>query len=133
MPGPDCLGEGSEPSAPPRGRFVSCPKRHLFRVPICAIGRVEVPAIIDEVIASRGRLPVVVVNTVRLVNTQRDEVLRESVLWSDMILADGISVLWAGRLLGRPLPQPVPGIDLMTGMAGTRQRARLSRVPPGGH
>src|SRR5438874_7451820 len=32
---------------------------------------------------------------------------------ADMILADGTPVLWASRLLKRPLPEKVPGSDLV--------------------
>jgi N-acetylglucosaminyldiphosphoundecaprenol N-acetyl-beta-D-mannosaminyltransferase len=42
-----------------------------------------------------------------------DERLRRSVLESDIILADGMSVVWASKVLGTPLPERVAGIDLM--------------------
>jgi N-acetylglucosaminyldiphosphoundecaprenol N-acetyl-beta-D-mannosaminyltransferase len=42
--------------------------------------------------------------------------LRQDVLSSDLILADGIAVVWASRLLGVELPERVPGIDLMEGI-----------------
>ena len=32
---------------------------------------------------------------------------------SDIVLADGMSLVWASRLVGRPLPERVAGIDLM--------------------
>jgi N-acetylglucosaminyldiphosphoundecaprenol N-acetyl-beta-D-mannosaminyltransferase len=38
------------------------------------------------------------------------------VLASDVILADGIAVVWAARLLGAPLPERVAGINLMAGI-----------------
>jgi N-acetylglucosaminyldiphosphoundecaprenol N-acetyl-beta-D-mannosaminyltransferase len=44
---------------------------------------------------------------------RRDRELSDDVLSSDAILADGMSVVWASRLIGRPLPERVPGIDLM--------------------
>jgi len=97
-------------------RIDNCPKQHIFSVPIHAIGMDEVLSIVDEVIISRARLLIGVVNAAKIVNMRRDDLLRESVLNSDMILADGVSVVWASRLLGRPLPQRVPGIDLMTRM-----------------
>ena len=53
-----------------------------------------------------------VVNAAKVVNLRHDAVLRESLLECDMLLADGQSVVWAGRILGRPLPERVAGIDL---------------------
>ncbi len=109
------------------------PTQQLFDVPIHALRMDEVLSIIDEVIADAagglsasaraGELPVAprglligVVNAAKIVSMRRNASLRESVLSSDMILADGVSVIWAGRLLGRPLPERVPGIDLMIRM-----------------
>ena len=71
---------------------------------------------VDETIARRGGLQIGVVNAAKIVNMRRNDLLRRSVLSSDLILADGISVVWASRLLGRPLPERVAGIDLMMGM-----------------
>ena len=49
----------------------------------------------------RDRLLIGVVNAAKLVNMRRDAVLRADVLASDLILADGMAVVWASRLLGR--------------------------------
>jgi N-acetylglucosaminyldiphosphoundecaprenol N-acetyl-beta-D-mannosaminyltransferase len=71
---------------------------------------------VDDTIAGRGRLRIGVVNAAKLVHMRSDPTLRTDVLSCDLILADGISVVWASRLLGRPLPARVAGIDLMLGM-----------------
>ena len=92
------------------------PTRELFSIPIHAMRMEEVLGRIDETIARRGKMQIGVVNAAKIVNMRRDDLLRRSVLASDLILADGISVVWASRLLGRPLPERVAGIDLMMGM-----------------
>lgn len=71
---------------------------------------------VDRAIRTRSRLRIGVVNAAKLVNMRRDAELREDVLSSDLILADGMAVVWAARLLGRPLPERVAGIDLMQEM-----------------
>jgi N-acetylglucosaminyldiphosphoundecaprenol N-acetyl-beta-D-mannosaminyltransferase len=76
----------------------------------------EVLCRVNETIARRGRLQIGVVNAAKIVNMRRNDALRQNVLASDLILADGLSVVWAGRLLDRPLPERVAGIDLMLGM-----------------
>jgi N-acetylglucosaminyldiphosphoundecaprenol N-acetyl-beta-D-mannosaminyltransferase len=68
---------------------------------------------VDEAIRERQRLHFGMVNAAKIVGMRRDAELRDDVLSSDVILADGMSVVWASRLLGRPLPERVPGIDLM--------------------
>ena len=90
--------------------------RDLFGVPVQALAMHEVLFRIDETVARRGRLQIGVVNAAKIVNMRRNRELRRDVLCSDMILADGMSVVWASRLLGRPLPERVAGIDLMLGM-----------------
>src|SRR5262245_39529353 len=47
---------------------------------------------------------------------QRSDELRADALSSASVFADGMAVVWASRLLGRPLPERVAGIDLMMGM-----------------
>lgn len=99
----------------------------LFGVPIDPLTMEEALTRVDQAIASRTRLQVGVVNAAKLVNMQRDPLLRGDVLTSDLILADGMSVVWASRILGQPLPERVAGIDLMLGIL-QRGSARGYRV-----
>ena len=101
-------------SAPPASP--GTPIRDLFSIPVNAMRMEEVLDRVDDTIARRGGLQIGVVNAAKIVNMRRNDLLRRSVLSSDLILADGISVVWASRLLGRPLPERVAGIDLMMGM-----------------
>ncbi len=52
-------------------------------------------------------------NASHLVSMRHDVALREACLASDLVTADGMSVVWAAGLLGRALPERVTGIDLM--------------------
>jgi N-acetylglucosaminyldiphosphoundecaprenol N-acetyl-beta-D-mannosaminyltransferase len=65
----------------------------------------------DRTIATGKFLLVGVVNVAKLVRMQ-DEVLRASVTDADIVVADGMGVVWASRLLQSPLPERVAGIDL---------------------
>ena len=71
---------------------------------------------------SAGRLLVGVVNAAKVVAMGRDAELRDSLLACDMVLADGQSVVWASRLLGRPLPERVTGIDLFEALLSAADR-----------
>lgn len=101
--------------------------RDLFGVSIDALRMDEALDVIDAAITARRPLLIGVVNAAKIVNMRRDAALRESVLDADMILADGMSIVWASRLLGQPLPERVAGIDLMLGMF-ERGRTRGYRV-----
>ncbi|MER6946407.1 WecB/TagA/CpsF family glycosyltransferase [Nonomuraea sp. NPDC000554] len=53
----------------------------------------------------------------------RDVALRELVNSGDLVVADGMPLVWASRLLGTPLPQRVTGADLiwtLSAMAASR-------------
>jgi N-acetylglucosaminyldiphosphoundecaprenol N-acetyl-beta-D-mannosaminyltransferase len=52
-------------------------------------------------------------NAAKVVKMHKDERLREIVSTSDVVNADGQSIVWASSLLKRPLPERVAGIDLM--------------------
>lgn len=95
---------------------VRLPAVTLFGVPVHAVTMTQALDVVDAAIARREALQIGVVNAAKIVNMQRTPMLRDDVLASDLILADGIAVVWAGRLLGRSLPERVTGIDLMTGM-----------------
>jgi N-acetylglucosaminyldiphosphoundecaprenol N-acetyl-beta-D-mannosaminyltransferase len=101
--------------------------RELFGVPVAAITMDNVLGLVEEAVTTRRPLQIGVVNAAKLVNIQRDAELRADVLSSDLVLADGMAVVWASRLLGRPLPERVTGIDLMMGML-TRANAAGYRV-----
>ncbi len=89
------------------------PTARLFGIGIDAVTMDEVVSIADGTIGRRSRLMIGVVNVAKVVNMRRDPALRDAVLRADMIFADGMGVVWACRLLGRPLPERIPGIDLM--------------------
>jgi len=53
-------------------------------------------------------------NAGKVVLMKDDPRLRAIVSRSDLVSADGMSIVWAGRLLGSPIRERVPGIDLMS-------------------
>jgi N-acetylglucosaminyldiphosphoundecaprenol N-acetyl-beta-D-mannosaminyltransferase len=61
---------------------------------------------------TRSRMMIGVLNAAKVVNLRKDATLRASLLECDILLADGQSIVWASRLLGRPLPERVAGIDV---------------------
>ncbi|MGJ5642999.1 WecB/TagA/CpsF family glycosyltransferase [Formosa sp. S-31] len=68
---------------------------------------------INQSIVENIRLRHVVVNASKIVEMQRDLELRKSVNNCDIINADGMAVVWASKICGKPLKERVAGIDLM--------------------
>ena len=67
----------------------------------------------EEIIESRRATQLVAINASKLVALRRDERLQRIVQQCELVHADGQSVVWASRLLGVPVPERVPGIELM--------------------
>lgn len=79
---------------------------------------------IVQAIDSSRHLHHTVVNAGKIVSMHRDPQLRESVVNADLINADGQGVVWASRLLGKPLKERVAGIDLMEQLVSLAARHR---------
>ncbi|MDI9585252.1 MAG: WecB/TagA/CpsF family glycosyltransferase [Acidobacteriota bacterium] len=94
----------------------------MFGIPLHALTMEQVLDRVAETISNRGRLLIGVVNAAKVVNMRRDPELSRAVLDADMILADGMSVVWASRLLRQQLPERVAGIDLMLAMLDRGRR-----------
>lgn len=100
------------------------------RLPVCDVLGVEInAATCDEVVAyceasidRMESLRLGVVNAAKLVQMRSDRLLRESVVTSDLVFADGMAVVWASRLLGSPLPERVTGIDLFERLMASAER-----------
>lgn len=56
------------------------------------------------------------VNAAKLVASHDDPQLREMINRCELVTADGQAVVWASRILRKPLPERVAGIDLMNGL-----------------
>jgi N-acetylglucosaminyldiphosphoundecaprenol N-acetyl-beta-D-mannosaminyltransferase len=68
---------------------------------------------------------VLTANASHLCMMRRDATLREACRVADLVVADGMSVVWALRALGRPVPERVAGIDLITALLAAGNSARL--------
>ena len=63
---------------------------------------------------SRASHTVITANASILCMMRRDPDLRQACLAGDLVVPDGMSVVWASRLAGVPFPERVTGVDLMT-------------------
>jgi N-acetylglucosaminyldiphosphoundecaprenol N-acetyl-beta-D-mannosaminyltransferase len=63
-------------------------------------------------------------NVDQLVRYRRSAGFRQAYGTADLIVPDGMPVVWAARLLGRPVAERVTGIDLMHGLCHLAARAQ---------
>ena len=66
------------------------------------------------------------VNAALLVESERDPELRGVINGCDLVNADGMSAVLAGRLIGRPLPERVAGVDLFQRLVEVAHRDESS-------
>tara|TARA_B100001146_G_C16144543_1_gene418281 strand:- start:344 stop:1093 length:750 start_codon:yes stop_codon:yes gene_type:complete len=93
---------------------VSNPQRiKILNTAIDNLSMQETLALVQEKIQTGEQVHHVVVNAGKVVAMQKDAELRHSVNQCHIINADGQSVVWASRFLGKPLKERVAGIDLM--------------------
>ena len=66
-----------------------------------------------QAIQSQHRIQQISINGAKVIAMRGDGRLRGIVASSELVTADGQSVIWSSRLLGSPLPERIAGIDLM--------------------
>jgi N-acetylglucosaminyldiphosphoundecaprenol N-acetyl-beta-D-mannosaminyltransferase len=82
----------------------------------CISADAAVARIADFVREGRPR-QVVTVNPEFIMAAQSDAAFRAVINQSALALPDGVGVVWASRLLGRPAPERVAGVDTMRRLA----------------
>lgn len=85
-------------------------------IPVDVYTMQETIGLIDKAIVENRAIHHVVINAAKVVNAQKDTALRESIVSCDIINADGQAIVWASRFLGKPLPERVAGIDIMSNL-----------------
>ena len=88
-------------------------KIDFLSIPVDALTMEQTIHKIDTCIQKNEHMQHVVINAGKVVAMQTNQALYDSVVNCDLINADGQSIVWAARFLGKSLPERVTGIDLM--------------------
>ena len=88
-------------------------KIDFLGIPVDAMTMSETISFINNAIQSSDHINHVVINAGKVVSMSKDKELFNSVVSCDIINADGQSIVWAARFLGKKLPERIAGIDLM--------------------
>lgn len=78
-----------------------------------------------ELLDQPGPHLVVTPNAIIVQDAQKDKEFADIIAQADLVIPDGVGVLYSSRILGRPLKSRVPGVDLASGI--------MSRICKTGH
>ncbi len=84
---------------------------NILGLPVDRVDRAEALAVFDRLLDSEGLSVIVTPNSEILENATRDEALADIIRRADLVIPDGVGLLHASRILGRPLKERVTGID----------------------
>ncbi|WP_220213494.1 WecB/TagA/CpsF family glycosyltransferase [Streptomyces shenzhenensis] len=98
-----------EPSISP----AVCPPVSICGLPVHPLNLQASVAAAEALIEEGGPHQHVVLNAAKVVQAHDDPALARIIRSCSLVNADGQSIVWAGRILGRPLPERVTGIDFM--------------------
>jgi N-acetylglucosaminyldiphosphoundecaprenol N-acetyl-beta-D-mannosaminyltransferase len=117
---------GATPSRPrlDLGRKVHA----LFGLVFDAVTRDEAIGLLRHAGHSKQRCLLSTPNLNFVVSAQADRSFADSVLVSDLVVADGMPIVWAARWMGIPIPERVAGSDLFSSLAGTTALPESQRL-----
>jgi N-acetylglucosaminyldiphosphoundecaprenol N-acetyl-beta-D-mannosaminyltransferase len=107
----------------------------LLRDAYCVLGLaidlIEMPEVIQRIDAAAAATTPFLISTVNinfLLISQSDPKFKESILLSDLCVADGMPVVWIARLMGIPIRHRVAGSDLFELLKAEQFSARPLRL-----
>jgi N-acetylglucosaminyldiphosphoundecaprenol N-acetyl-beta-D-mannosaminyltransferase len=98
---------------------IAPPKRILLAG--CPVDRISLADTLKDLctrIERKKRTHVVFINAAKTVHYRHDAELCRAIDRADLLLADGVPIVWASKLTGADLPGRVNGTDLMEAMLG---------------
>jgi len=96
----------------------------------CAFDRATMRSAVERCLqwclGPRAPHTVITANAAILCMMRRDAELREACRRGDLVLPDGMPVVWTSRLAGVPFPERVAGVDMMVRLLKAASERRLS-------
>lgn len=88
-------------------------KVDVLTIPVDAINMENTVNIIERFIAEKEPHMIITANAEMVMQANQDTELHQILCRADLVLADGIGVVWAARRQGNELPERVAGADLV--------------------
>ncbi|MGC7846372.1 WecB/TagA/CpsF family glycosyltransferase [Desulforudis sp. 1088] len=89
------------------------PTTSLLGARIDALSMREALEVVTALVTKGHPSQVITMNPEYLYRAQREPLLLDIANGAALVTADGVGIVWAARLAGRPVPERVTGIDLM--------------------
>ena len=96
----------------------------VLGVPFDNVTMHEAMDLIEEKIEEQGFHQVATANVDFIVNAIHDESLQEMLCSCDLVVPDGMPIVWASRLMGSKLKERVSGVDLIPRLAELASKRR---------
>lgn len=90
----------------------------ILGVPVDMIDRDQAMQRFEESFPKDGLTMVVTPNSEIVQNASKDEALKSLIASADLIIPDGIGLVYASRIVGHPLKERVTGIDFLEAIIG---------------
>lgn len=88
-------------------------KINLFGIEVHVLKKQQLLDICRVSITTRETLVLGMINVAKIVNCRNNLSLRKSLERADIVSADGLPIVWFSRLVCKPLPERLAGIDIM--------------------
>lgn len=99
---------------PSRLRAEAAPRvRHYGGLPLAALTQEQVESLIAADLSDGVGGWLITANLDHLRRMRTDDEVRELLIGADLVVADGMPLVWAGRIAGTPVPERVAGSDLI--------------------
>lgn len=85
----------------------------ILGVPVDMVGMSQAVEIFEKLMNSDSCGIIVTPNSEIIVNAEKDNELRDIIISADLVIPDGIGLVYASRILGYPLKERVTGIDFL--------------------
>lgn len=100
------------PHSPPQPQSFDRPVHCILGLPFDAVNLSEAVVRVRHAVLSRAPLFISTPNLNFLIASQTDAAFKQSVIQSDLSLADGMPILWLAKLMGIPIKERVAGSTL---------------------
>jgi poly-beta-1,6-N-acetyl-D-glucosamine synthase len=121
------LWHANHPLQGPDAESKPTEKAELLGLPIDPVTmETAVDRCIELCHAPRASHTIMTINAMHLCMLRRDAELEQACRAAHLIVADGMSVVWALRASGQPVPERVAGVDLMEQLLAAAGKHRLS-------
>lgn len=88
-------------------------KTNIFGVPFQVTTLEGAYQIIDDFIKGNKKVFVVTANTEIVMIAQEDKEFMDIINQADLVVADGVGIIWASKYFGKKIPERAAGFDLM--------------------